>query len=500
MDFSRRWFIGGSLASLAFGGCRFFSAPAGTYSSGVPKMSFGVISDVHILYDAKGGIAKSHDTTTLEHTLAWFRDQGVDAVMIAGDIADKGIVEELQAVADTWFKVFPDNKASDGRHVEKVFVSGNHDMEGFKYGDFGKIAFPDPAERAKHLLATDFKANWRKIFHEDYSEIYSKCVKGYTFVGQHWGRQGWGDKCKFDLVKPFMEEKASKIVDPSLPFFYAQHPHPNNTCYGAFAWGRDTGVVTETLGKFPNAVAFSGHSHYSLLDERSIWQGSFTSIGTCSLRYTSQYREELPSIGYENTNGKSKRNLEKTMPKLNTMDSRQGLLVKVYGDCMVVLRREFISDEYLGEEWVLPLSTAESRPFEFASRAKKSVAPEFPAGGKIRVAKVKAENRKKVEKDSYAVSFPKADAPGAGRIYDYEIAVEHEDGTKAEKRYMISVNHNKGPKTAAKLPEFTFKIACDSLSAKGKIRFAVYPRDCFCNKGKPLFSDWICNGLVECAD
>ena len=49
------------------------------------------------------------------------------------------------------------------------------------------------------------------------------------------------------------------------------------------AWGHDKGIATKTLSNYPNAIAFSGHSHYSLTDERSIWQGAFTSIGQSSL-------------------------------------------------------------------------------------------------------------------------------------------------------------------------------------------------------------------------
>jgi hypothetical protein len=78
--------------------------------------------------------------------------------------------------------------------------------------------------------------------------------------------------------------KDGKKIDPSLPFFYVQHPHLKDTCYGPWAWGHDAGITTKTLSAYPNAIAFSGHSHYSLTDERTIWQGAFTSVGTGSFR------------------------------------------------------------------------------------------------------------------------------------------------------------------------------------------------------------------------
>ena len=96
--------------------------------SGKPKLKFGVVSDVHIRLglDAKAPL-KSHDTTTLQHTFEWFRDQGVDAVMIAGDMSALGLGDELMLVGKTWDKVFPDDRAPDGRKVEKLFIYGNHD-------------------------------------------------------------------------------------------------------------------------------------------------------------------------------------------------------------------------------------------------------------------------------------------------------------------------------------------------------------------------------------
>ena len=45
-------------------------------------------------------------------------------------------------------------------------------------------------------------------------------------------------------------------------------------------------MVTDTLSAYPNAVAFSGHSHWTLNDERSIWQGAFTAVSVPSLSCT----------------------------------------------------------------------------------------------------------------------------------------------------------------------------------------------------------------------
>ena len=90
----------------AFGGCR---------------LKFGVLSDVHIR------APKSEDL--VEKAFAYFRDREVDAVLIAGDIADKGLKDELRRCAVAWNRVFP-----EGSGVRQLFVYGNHDWEGWSYG------------------------------------------------------------------------------------------------------------------------------------------------------------------------------------------------------------------------------------------------------------------------------------------------------------------------------------------------------------------------------
>ena len=93
-----------------------------------PDMRFGVVSDVHVR-EATGPFG----TEALYKAFAWFRDQGVDGVVIAGDMADYGLLAQLQCVADAWEKAFPGGKGAGGKPVEKLFIYGNHDIEGFKY-------------------------------------------------------------------------------------------------------------------------------------------------------------------------------------------------------------------------------------------------------------------------------------------------------------------------------------------------------------------------------
>lgn len=486
---SRRFFLGGAASFGAFAGCRFFACHD-FRAGGTPNLKFGVVSDAHVWAFA-GDKNCAANCSVLKHTLEWFRDQGADAVMIVGDMADFGLTDELQAIADTWNAVFPDGRAPDGRPVEKLFVYGNHDWEGFAYADFAKKHFPDEAERNRHILRKDYAKNWERIFGEAYAPIYRKEVNGYTFIGQHWDQQGWGGNCRFERIAPFLSEHGPAI-DPDRPFFYFQHPHPKDTCYGSWAWGHDTGIVTKTLSAFPNAIAFSGHSHYSLTDERSIWQGAFTSIGTSSLRYTGMpYNSRMP-LGYENSNTDGAKAAEldatKVMGHIST-NSQQGMLLSVYDDCIVIRRREFGCDLDLGEDWVMPLPAAEPKPFAFAERARKAAAPQFPAGAKITVARKKAKTRKTkgreaVEKDALLLTFPAALANRNARPFEYEVAAVPEAGAKIVFRVLAKgFNHGRTHQDAQ--GDSSCLIPTDRLPA-GTVRFEVTPLDCWWNRGTSL--------------
>ena len=109
MNISRRFFIAGAASFGAFGGSRLLRAAPGA-ASGKPNLTFGVVSDIHFsAYVGTPAYAKNSET--FRHTLEWFRDQGVDAVMVVGDMADNGMVEQLQGVADAWYAVFPNDMA-----------------------------------------------------------------------------------------------------------------------------------------------------------------------------------------------------------------------------------------------------------------------------------------------------------------------------------------------------------------------------------------------------
>ena len=244
-----------------------------------------------------------------------------------------------------------------------------------------------------------------------------KTIKGYHFIGAHWENQS-----HISGLADFLQEHNSELTADGKPFFYIQHPHPKDTCNCAWAWGRDDGTVTKLLSNYPNAIAFSGHSHSPLDDDRDLWQGAFTSIGTSSLKYL------YPMPARENTYQDDwSAKPPSQMAKMDPQDGRQGMVMRVYDSAITFEKREFVYDEPIGEAWYLPWPISVTQPLSFENRAKTAAIPQFPAGTKVTVTGGSGADRYGTSQKQVTVHFPTVLKKNAGvRAFDYEVQVEYD--------------------------------------------------------------------------
>ena len=460
---SRRGFLGGAFA--AFGG---LVLPADVFGDAAPALRFGVISDVHV--------AKSwNQEKYIEKALRWFDAQGVDAVMVPGDIAHSGMIAELESFAAVWNRVFPGDRGADGRHVEKLFVTGNHDLEAWWVKG-------EPAWREQHVFNHGENARkvWERLFHEEWQLIWKKQVKGYTFVGAQWPTVS---------VKPPVEQwfrdHADELRGPK-PFFYTQHAHPKGTC-GEGKISTDHGEATNALSPFPNAVAITGHSHQTIVDETSAWQGAFTSLNAGCLRSCGNDRHGVYDSTYPAYNPKRKDN---RMIPLPAEEGRCGLLVDVFDNRLVVRRRSFEYDVSLGDDWCLLLPAAAGGPFDPVRQKAESVGPEFADGAKVEVARcavapegVAGPALKGKPCVHLRIPHPRTMKTGS-RVYDFQVEMLV-DGKVALRRLILANGYNV---PAAKADRVTnCLIGADEVPKTGEVRFRVTPRNSFGVAGKPLW-------------
>lgn len=435
----------------------------------------GVLSDTHIR-DEKDGEA-------LRKAFDCFRRQHVDGVVIAGDITDNGRRSELKIVSNAWFSAFPEGRGEDGKPVEQLFIYGNHDYWGWCWTGDGRRRTEDfSSEHPGDAIGVDAKSRaeaWRMNFHEEYRYVWMKRVGGVPVIGVHWNND-------VHVLEDFLAANQGAI-DLSKPFFYVQHPHPKGTCFGSWSWGADDGETTRVLSRYPRAIAISGHSHYTLTDERSIWQGAFTSINAGSFKYASldyPLRENALPVYYgPGFDGETRVH---SMDRLDTSNTRHGMVIDVFPGRLVVRRVDFTTESQIGDVWTAPLPSAEGGPMDYAVRAGSRSKPAFPAGATVAVVPATdKDGRKRI-----FVRFPPARPVGGCRVFEYEVtATLKEDGVdlvQAQRRFLSPDFHLASSRTDGVVDCALF---LDELQAQGRYVFSVRPIECFGNKGDGISSE-----------
>lgn len=496
---TRRGFIAGGLCLAA---TRALSADGKR-----PNLRVGILSDVHVNGE--------RPARNLERALRYFDARKVDAVLIAGDLVTWNRYSEFKLMAETWFKVFPGDRRSDGVKIERLFVTGNHDVDGFAYGG---AKYRSLAEAKKDGFFFHREEYWREFFHEDYRPVSVKTVKGYRFVLRNWISVLNLDKNCPPLAKeagcrtepnPTEGFLASLDLPKDRPFFYVQHEAPKDTVNATWLvkgarWGSDNcddGTSTRFLSRYPNVIAFSGHSHNSLTDEMSIWQGAFTAVNcscNCGFVFTAPGREN----GW--CGDDFNRDPPFEMAPIDIYAVNQGMVMEVFDDAVVLERHEFRHGRRLGPDWVIPTGSDARKPYTIENRAKAAKRPAFPAKAEVKVWQGEGYGRNAagtgIAKEKHAqifVSFPpvRTTEGSPTRAWDYSVRAELVAGDVVKtlsERHVFSEGafFAEEDEPQSVVCAFNRKDVPAKSCVRQKVRFVVTPRSCWGVEGEPISSPW----------
>ena len=470
---SRRAFFGQASAAtvLTAAGCARTRGSA-TLPGGEPRLRVGVLSDVHLLRQKDS----MHSDVYFEKALRWYDAQKADAVLLCGDIADCGLVSELEYAAAIWYRVFPGGKRSDGQPIEQLFHLGDHDLGGFahKY-PWAKTSSIDPDAPNHALVNEDIAAIWERLFHEKWAPIQVKNVKGYTFVLAHHPR----NMAKGTAIPGLAEALAAANPDPSKPFFYSMHRPVHGTLPEWDPKDFATDVNHKALSKYPNVMAFFGHAHRNCADELSIWQGEYTAVNVPSTSYCGTRGGRENSFTSGNKADKSRPQL---MDRVDCTSSNQALFMTVYSDRIVLERRDVRHDSAMGDDWIVPLPSPDGSCTE-ASRKAKSVAPEFPKGAVASVSTRLGQNRAKKAMAQVVVSFPPAHShDGHPRALDYEVTASAQGFKLARRVFSTRTYWSEAFEKEPSLCVF----GRHELPLDRPVTFSVRPANAFGMHGQPL--------------
>lgn len=307
----------------------------------------------------------------------------VDALMVVGDFAGGGAESEYA----TFNKIIKDNIKPQ---TQVLTVLGNHEF--IEYRDYDPtIAYNVYKTMISEDVDTDIVIN------------------GYHFIGVSYDNNGKTFKGKTAWLREKLQNATNE--DPTKPIFVYQHPSPTLTVYGSISWSDLD--IKKVLKDFPQVVDFSGHSHYSPSDPRSVWQGEFTAIGCGSLGALMGNLNYIE--GDQDAPGKS------AAAWLVEVDEDGNVRLKLYD----VENRIFFKDN---EYYFSNLNDVTKRDYTWAKQQSLDTSPQFPEKSKVK-------NTLNDEKETI-ISFP--EAKGYYEAENYKITVKNSDDKKVFEKTVIS--------------------------------------------------------------
>ncbi|MDR1581854.1 MAG: metallophosphoesterase [Prevotellaceae bacterium] len=353
-----------------------------------------------------------------------------DAVFVVGDITNDGLSRQY----DQLLSVF-DDKANVPEGMPVYFMMGNHD----NYSGAN--------------AASEYMSKIKQPLHQYIT------IKGYPFITIS---ETGPDQNDFNAAAvKFLSDNLAKATKdyPGKPVFVFIHVPTINTTYGSWVSGAlaDGGWSTDkfksTLDKYPQAVIFSGHTHYPLGDPRSIHQDRFTAINTASTTYS----EVEANIGLD----------VGTLPAGHD-NITEGLIVSVKENGDVELERW---DTYRNEEilprWLLG-APHDGTAFTYKNRTGGS-APAFGEGDKPVVGNISS--------NSCSVTFPQASDNEVTHHYKVEIL----NGDNVAGKYTVF----SGFYLSSSMPD-SLKVSIDGLPANTSCTARVTAYDSYRQASAPI--------------
>ena len=283
--------------------------PVSYRTFGKPVLEFQTVSDLHIDVCDPERTGERHTAALLADVAEICPDSA--CIAVTGDIADNGDAREH----DIMLKL-----AKEAAGTPPVYyVIGDHDF-GFREASVQEAEF-------KRFASVD-------------SLSYDKWIGGYHFIFLASDKPDTPAVFSDEKVA-WLREKLAENADPARPIFVFCHEAVENTVAGSSDgegwWGiRQSDPVVRVLAGFPQAILYSGHSHWELCSPNEV----FFADGTMC------HAVNAASIGYLWTG------LDLTGGE--HLDGAEAIYTEVYADGSVLIRgRDVVRREWTASAQIL---------------------------------------------------------------------------------------------------------------------------------------------------
>lgn len=293
-----------------------------------------------------------------------YHNRGLDAVVFAGDIINNAKASQVESFKEVYESVF------DPAKVPFVFCLGNHDVNSgrpYTYQDLNMDVY-----------YRIFGNAYRTYVPED-TDLQLGCVHqvvgGYHFLAIDPLDSGYvGEKddpsgAKYpEESKVWLDRMLAKITaeNPDRYVFVATHPMIHGLAYGgdlvmgAIYWYAKE--LLPILNQYPQVVAFGGHLHFPISDERSIMQDKITGINCGAMSY----------MAIENGNYRDMASVT-VMKDASRVSNGHLVQLDEMGN-MRIIRMNFGLQTTIKQPWVLPAPAVDGSHLQHYTKAR-GVAP-----------------------------------------------------------------------------------------------------------------------------
>jgi hypothetical protein len=457
--------------------------PVVQFDSNNVVLKFAAISDTH-MQDSNGTPSKK--LAAALDQLNTSANGFLDAVLISGDLTDYGLPKQVVELK----RVF-DNSKVDLTKTRFVFAIGNHEyyhsqLDGAAWT--GGYLFRDVFGDEAYNGATD-----AEITAGDYHTI----VNGYDFIVVNCVQYNGGIKyadSDINWLKTQLVQAAAN--HPGKPIFVSSHPNITGTNLGSNEGAYWNGSDLYSVFKDYPHIFFCGHLHFPEQDERSIWQGDFTTVSVGSTYYCSNHStdDETGNTFIDITSG---------FETDDALKTSQGLFVEVDKNSNVRINRlDFANKEEIKKPWLIPSPKEDKSHLLYYTPAQEAetfgkTAPAFPTG-----AAFKELSKNYRLKQKYQFQFTQA--IDSDMVYSYQVSfIDKATDTVIKEISTLSDFYLHAKPSEMSSPLVKTIYWADSILApfgtayKKEYYVKVVAVNCFGKKSEPIYSNSVTEVLNQ---
>lgn len=377
-----------------------------------PILRFAVTGDVHIRtttndLQSKERLAQLYETAYAYSELQTTYDK-LDGIFFVGDNTQNGSEAE-----QTYFFDYLKNNTKEGTVAQTVM--GNHEF--YATGYYTDESFA--------------QAPLNFMQYSGYEAVDNHLViDGYHFLFLSMDRynKSGSDFFSPDKLAWLKKELDIAVADtPDKPIFVFQHEAPLNTMKLSGTTMGDADLKT-LLDNYPQVIDFSGHTHGTMSDPRTIWQDTFTALQTGSLCYLnvplmgkSSWAKEIDDEGNWATGDIENAVRNGGMYYIVEVDAN---------DTVRILTYNLFTNSLWGEPYII--DSFDPANFKYTdARKNEAVTPTFPEGAVLTAKSVSSKN--------LVVTIPQAEQC-KDVVQSYRIEV-YKDDTLVTTDYRTSFAH-----------------------------------------------------------